>query len=774
MEKRSAFFLICGIGMIALGLFFLNNFELTGNAISVPGLFAYYPLDSAFYSGNDYITQDSVEKYSTYGFYGVLTYADFFNDSERGNVLRLSGSGTKMVANSPGYFNFDEMTVCGWVKHNDPSGSNQGTLLTLGTPFGNDFDYSFDFDSGNARFSISDGYGGFDRVLAPIGDNEWHYWCGSFNAFELKIYKDGLLINSAPKTKNVRGTYQQWIVGANSPEGLEGYVDNLRVYEVVLNESDILSLFLDEGGVLGVPSVSTPGCVSGPDDEGKVFVCTWNDLNQIRDNLNGKYVLGRDLLTSDADYSYFNSGSGFGPLGSGSTRFSGSFDGDGFIIQGLIINRTNSTYSGLFGSVASSGIIENLGLVSPVIFGDSLVGGLVGFNEGRISKSYVSNGRVSGSTYVGGLIGQNYGTLENSYFNGGEIKAGQYPCGGLIAFNNGLLNTSYFVGDVYGDNVGQSISGLVGRNSGKVLNSFVNARIFGTASRGSLIGQFDGGLLTNCYWINSSENPSNCFAFSNRVSSNENCSIVALDFFQGGISGNALFSSWDFANIWSELSSSYPVLVFQVGASVDTPSGGDVGESSGDSADGDFYENSFSVSVLDFESGYTKYLEEREKLDFKINNVNHYVGVRGIYSSSVTIEVASDPQIKVLSKGQSWEVEVTGDDYYDVLVTIKNLTSSKVELTIKQISKKIPSSVTGTSDSGKTDSSISKSSVSSGNFDWAMIGIVFGILFLFGGVVIVVFVVLLGRKNKDQFSEESISAPLQNISVPDLNSPSSY
>ena len=63
------------------------------------------------------------------------------------------------------------------------------------------------------------------------------------------------------------------------------------------------------------------------------------------------------------------------PLGSDSNKFDGTFDGGGFIIRNLTIDR-NENYVGLFGY--NTGTIVNVTLENVSIKGKSSVGGLVG------------------------------------------------------------------------------------------------------------------------------------------------------------------------------------------------------------------------------------------------------------------------------------------------------------------------------------------------------------------------------------------------------------
>jgi filamentous hemagglutinin family protein len=111
--------------------------------------------------------------------------------------------------------------------------------------------------------------------------------------------------------------------------------------------------------------------------------------------------------------------------------------------------------------------------------GNNRVGGLVGLNYGTIDKSY-SNSIVNGQgsqNAIGGLVGLNYGggIISNSYATGNlPFFDGNSSVGGLVGENNGSVSKSYATGSVNGSSY---IGGLIGTNGGTVINSFYNSDI---------------------------------------------------------------------------------------------------------------------------------------------------------------------------------------------------------------------------------------------------------------------------------------------------------
>ncbi|RLG28463.1 hypothetical protein DRO03_09765, partial [Methanosarcinales archaeon] len=108
--------------------------------------------------------------------------------------------------------------------------------------------------------------------------------------------------------------------------------------------------------------------------------CT--ELQNIRNNLDGDYYLANDIDCSAFDY---GDGKGFMPIGTYDSVFTGTFDGKGYKITNLYINRPSTDYVGLFGDIGSRGEITNTSLEDVDVNGSAYVGGLVGFNYGTIT-----------------------------------------------------------------------------------------------------------------------------------------------------------------------------------------------------------------------------------------------------------------------------------------------------------------------------------------------------------------------------------------------------
>ena len=254
------------------------------------------------------------------------------------------------------------------------------------------------------------------------------------------------------------------------------------------------------------------------------------------------FVLANDIdATGTANW---NGGAGFVPIGAiGSSRFTGSLDGQSWTIAGLTIAPTETTPNvGLFGVIGSAGVVRYLNLTDINVSagaGARAVGTLAGVNHGTITNIYVT-GNVDGGdaagAWVGGLVGVNGGfgrpgSITAAAVNVNVSSAGSnVVLGGLAAFNSrystilasiatgnvtstagvegghvvlgGLvgINRGWIAGDAAYGNVGSTtlanaeVGGLVGKNSGTIAFSLT---ALGTVQAGdnSVVGGLVGSNL---------------------------------------------------------------------------------------------------------------------------------------------------------------------------------------------------------------------------------------------------------------------------------------
>jgi hypothetical protein len=236
------------------------------------------------------------------------------------------------------------------------------------------------------------------------------------------------------------------------------------------------------------------------------FIRDWYDLNGIRDDMDGYYILMNDLNSTTPGYADLasptaNGGEGWEPIGTSDVRFDGILDGSGYEIRDLYIYRTTK-YVGLFGYVTNEGILRDIGMSNVTVTGYQNVGGLVGYTCGTVSNCYAA-ATVDGDRYIGGLVGRNQdGTVSNCYATG--LVTGDIEIGGLMGVNWGTLNNCYANVNVTGN---AWLGGLVSDNGGVVNSCHATGNVTGGGFVGGLVAENYEGFVSNCYatgFVNSS------------------------------------------------------------------------------------------------------------------------------------------------------------------------------------------------------------------------------------------------------------------------------
>lgn len=226
----------------------------------------------------------------------------------------------------------------------------------------------------------------------------------------------------------------------------------------------------------------------------------------------GYYYLTGDLDLTYAvgEYGdYYNDGQGWEPIGNRYTPFKGTFDGRGYTVKGLNINRPNQSYIGLFG-YASGATIKNCKLKIAEIKGLDNVGGFLGIGlstvlsacetlSGVIEAHHRSDAQY-GTVYanVGGIVGTNSGSILNcknactvsayasasiaNSFAGGIAGASQHNISNCI--NEGKVTS-----EAYSSTYSMSHSfagGIVGKYSGSKIMLCKNTAAVEANSRGDV------------------------------------------------------------------------------------------------------------------------------------------------------------------------------------------------------------------------------------------------------------------------------------------------
>nr|MDA8028461.1 filamentous hemagglutinin N-terminal domain-containing protein [Nitrospiraceae bacterium] len=269
------------------------------------------------------------------------------------------------------------------------------------------------------------------------------------------------------------------VLDASAPNGGNGGAITVNGYKVVLDQIAPLNVSAPSG---------TPGTITI--DPTTLYIGTASNLETVDGNgtasNQSNYLTAMICLTANISLTQSN-GSPYPwiPLGTSSSAFTGSFNGNGYTVSGYIITASASD-AGFIGYLGSGGKVENLGVSGTVNGGSySAIGGIVGYNNSGFVEYSYNTGSVSGNSNVGGVVGQNNGTVEYSY-NTGSATDSNY-LGGVVGQNNGTVEYSYNTGSVTDSNY---LGGVVGQNNGTVEYSYNTGVLSGTAPQvGGVVGQ---------------------------------------------------------------------------------------------------------------------------------------------------------------------------------------------------------------------------------------------------------------------------------------------
>lgn len=297
-----------------------------------------------------------------------------------------------------------------------------------------------------------------------------------------------------------------------------------------------------------------------------------------------------DLGAADPAVNTWDDGKGWTPIGN-ETKFSGFYDGDGFTIKNLYINRPAENNIGLFGHFGhidaeneGSSTIRRVHLISPDVKGGRGVGTLVGRVTGNantlIELCSAVNGSVVGDAATGGLVGSNNswretpgGTdnpiISKSYADisvslSENTEADNQKFGGLVGCNQkGNTINSYALGTVTANHdTAVRIGGLAGCTDlrGKIENSYSIGQVNATDSNlvGGLVGTLSGqganvGVVERSYWNTQTSGQPTSAGGIGKTTADMTSPYVDT------------YVNWDFDSIWADdeaynVNNGYPYL----------------------------------------------------------------------------------------------------------------------------------------------------------------------------------------------------------------------
>ena len=241
------------------------------------------------------------------------------------------------------------------------------------------------------------------------------------------------------------------------------------------------------------------------------------------DALEGSYILEADLDLLGAEALAGITGltrQNWTPIGTETVTFDGSYDGGGFTLANLYIDRPSRNYTGLFGAIGGGSLLRNVYVLSGVVSGDQRTGGVCGQNYGGTIEVCRNRADVSGNHYVGGVCGYNNtkATLTGCY-NTGSVSATAHYVGGVCGYNYyATIDACYNTGSVSA--AGNNVGGVCGMNNNwaYLIACYSTGSVSGT---GNNVGGVCGNnlfLMYTCYWLKrgtevGANNPDGALAF---------------------------------------------------------------------------------------------------------------------------------------------------------------------------------------------------------------------------------------------------------------------
>lgn len=242
------------------------------------------------------------------------------------------------------------------------------------------------------------------------------------------------------------------------------------------------------------------------------LIQTIEDMNKLATSVNSgnSYEGVYFLLTNDLNYD--NTSNNYTPIGKNGSVFSGDFNGNYKIIQGL--NISSGSKIGIFGMTGSNAKIHNVVLFVSKVSGSTSVGGIVGYNQGKVYNCF-NGANISGSNEIGGIVGASFGSNSQIYncSNHGVITYTWSGGGGILGYGSTNVSYSYNAGSVSGP---KNLGGIIGE--GEYIYNCYNISNINTGYRcGSLIGASGKGsdAINNSYYLHGS---CNCAIYQSTMS----------------------------------------------------------------------------------------------------------------------------------------------------------------------------------------------------------------------------------------------------------------
>lgn len=415
------------------------------------------------------------------------------------------------------------------------------------------YDYVFTTDPEDAKLTVKSG----DDVQKPLADGRTYQLAKKGNPYRYTVEKFGYETKSG--TLNVKGNAdndKKSVTLKKLPvykvnftvEKAAGGQDSTPVITVTSKDDKDADLEADEDGDYHLPdgdysySVSCSGyktvrgefTVSGKDltvdgiqleiqtswdgesytepaknNQGVYLISSpdelmWFDKNaKMTDSakLLADITINEDVSGSDATSQKYK----WTPIGTDSSKYTGTFDGNGHTISGLYINSTAAN-TGMFGRIGSSAVVKNLTLADSVIRSTkNYTGAITGYidDAASVTNCHTKNSvQVSAAVYTGGITGYQDDTSTLTRCSNAAEVTGANNVGGISGYNwsksSASLTDSYNRGSVSGSNLVGGICAQI-YIGGTVSDVYNLGTVQATGTAGGITGVFRWGTIKSAY-----------------------------------------------------------------------------------------------------------------------------------------------------------------------------------------------------------------------------------------------------------------------------------
>ncbi|MFB0555278.1 MAG: LamG-like jellyroll fold domain-containing protein [Phycisphaerae bacterium] len=220
------------------------------------------------------------------------------NDPERGLVAVLDGNGDYLEIPNSNSLNItsDQITLASWVYFNDVSGGPEIVLAKIfrdgqhSAPY---FAYNLCIlSNGTPRLMLVTS--GSERRLpgSPNLESErWYHMAGTYDGSEMILYVDGEVSATMNAMGNINGYDTPLLLGINGGRGepMTGKIDDVRIYNHVLDQVEIQAIMLQIGGGYPYAMALSP-------KDGAIHEETWVNLSWRP----GDYAVSHDVYIGES------------------------------------------------------------------------------------------------------------------------------------------------------------------------------------------------------------------------------------------------------------------------------------------------------------------------------------------------------------------------------------------------------------------------------------------------------------------------------------------